>query len=879
MLKIITKERDTIKLCIDTKKFSSKPTDEKPFAKRLPQNMVDLPIDIISSRLVQPYGNTWTPAYFKPNANGKLGRTNECWAGQTLFALDFDKGITFEEVLNRCRKYSIEPAFAYSTFSSINNNKFRVVWQMPFEINDARVRKVIQFALMRIFPECDSKCKDASRMFYGGKELIHTKFDSHLSIVDLIREMCRYLKDTDSVNCARNIKSYCEAVGLDMVNGYPKVIPGCLNDSMIIEEMKSNPIINIFSIEHPTDSSNSGYIMCFSNRTKNVRGKTKYSVINEKVEHAALIDDFEFDELSKTCRLWDEFSKGDYWGFHHELYGICTNVITIKGGRKRFIEALDKGNEVSNNRYDVEKWEYYCNYNAKVGYKPQNCDKYCPYAGSCSHTNNMIEQVKLPRGRVRVLKEHDIKPLQQAEEELSMQFERVLKSKDNRVYVIKAPTGIGKTELYLNLKDVTIALPRHDLKEEVGLRMKAAGNSFITTPKLPDDEQLKYYYTVGNLSLANQYIKKKAHEGSKEYKDYLAQSQLAENAIGNVLTTHEKLLSLKNTNNTIIIDEDITLALFPVNATTLQEIDIMIKECAYFDTRKTLTAIKDFVQNAGEGIVYEMPSYGFKNTSKLEQLISENKINTNVLGFLNCSHFVKYTTDNGNVIINFINKRHLPEKKKMIMLSATANKYICKLVFGDALEFIDIGNVETKGKIEQYPEYSFSRNCMNDELRRTLAKSLSNRKKVISFKQFQKELNCSATFGATTGLDFLKGQDISVVGTPHINPVMYLLFANALGKKPRLNDCRTSMNYIKIRHNNFEFYFNTFGEDEILREIQMYLIESELIQAIGRARILRNDCTVTVLSNLPIVGAEFKYLTQEEKEKLIAPEEELQQVA
>jgi len=43
----------------------------------------------------------------------------------------------------------------------------------------------------------------------------------------------------------------------------------------------------------------------------------------------------------------------------------------------------------------------------------------------------------------------------------------------------------------------------------------------------------------------------------------------------------------------------------------------------------------------------------------------------------------------------------------------------------------------------------------------------------------------------------------------------------------------------------------------------------KLIQAVGRARILRNNCTVKVLSNLPLQGAEFSYLTKQEIESIL----------
>jgi hypothetical protein len=59
-----------------------------------------------------------------------------------------------------------------------------------------------------------------------------------------------------------------------------------------------------------------------------------------------------------------------------------------------------------------------------------------------------------------------------------------------------------------------------------------------------------------------------------------------------------------------------------------------------------------------------------------------------------------------------------------------------------------------------------------------------------------------------------------------------------------------------LEHNGFRFYFKTFENDD-LREIQLQMIESELIQAVGRARVLRNDCIIEVYSNLPLQQANF----------------------
>ena len=111
-------------------------------------------------------------------------------------------------------------------------------------------------------------------------------------------------------------------------------------------------------------------------------------------------------------------------------------------------------------------------------------------------------------------------------------------------------------------------------------------------------------------------------------------------------------------------------------------------------------------------------------------------------------------------------------------------------------------------------------------------------------------------FGNCSGYDTLKGQDIAVVGTPHRNNVEYYLTAKVLGIDFKTTD--TTMIYQKIEYNGFRFMFNCFINEE-LRNIQLSLIESDLIQAVGRARTLRTDAKVDLYSNFPLrISNEFK---------------------
>ena len=65
-----------------------------------------------------------------------------------------------------------------------------------------------------------------------------------------------------------------------------------------------------------------------------------------------------------------------------------------------------------------------------------------------------------------------------------------------------------------------------------------------------------------------------------------------------------------------------------------------------------------------------------------------------------------------------------------------------------------------------------------------------------------------------------------------------------------------------VEHNGFRFWFSAYN-DPNLRMLQFYFLESELRQAIGRARVNTELCTVTLYSNYPLLEA---CITDEEKE-------------
>jgi hypothetical protein len=104
-------------------------------------------------------------------------------------------------------------------------------------------------------------------------------------------------------------------------------------------------------------------------------------------------------------------------------------------------------------------------------------------------------------------------------------------------------------------------------------------------------------------------------------------------------------------------------------------------------------------------------------------------------------------------------------------------------------------------------------------------------------------------FGNCSGYNQYTGVSINVLGTPHKHNAQYLLIGKVLGAN--VDAFNQSFRLQPVEWGGFRFNFNTFDSPRLQR-IQLSLIESELIQAAGRARALREHVEVDIYSNLPL---------------------------
>lgn len=192
---------------------------------------------------------------------------------------------------------------------------------------------------------------------------------------------------------------------------------------------------------------------------------------------------------------------------------------------------------------------------------------------------------------------------------------------------------------------------------------------------------------------------------------------------------------------------------------------------------------------------------------------------------------------------------------KYIIVSATADKEIYEQFFANrTVHFHNCKRARYMGRLNQYPAKSMSRTCVDNNpgiIEKLMNHFGVSEEQVITF---MKENIGSLHFGNTEGSNALEGKDILVAGTPYHADFLYKLVAFTLGFD---FDEDEKMTLQTVAHNGYRFRFTTFV-NEGLRNVQFWMIESELEQAAGRARLLRHDCDVHLFSNFPLSQAEMR---------------------
>lgn len=812
-------------LLLDTVSFKSKPTNSEIRAinNRIINHPTEIDIVEFSKQITAPYSRTWISAHLKGS------RKNESWQSQSIFALDFDKGITFEEVLNRLREYELDCTFAYSTFSDgVEKPKFRVVWQLDYVVTDRSNRDEIQLALMTLFPEADKACKDASRIFFGGTKLIYTNYDYYLNIPALLESaQFHAVRNSSTQNMSRDLKRVRKKLGL------------CENGS----------------------EKHTAYI----NTIGTAVFASKMYDSSDKSSPIETIRGVDFEELRKEIKILDDLMNPDIKLLHPQLLGLAKNLRYIEGGQALYEQCITK-----NPDYAQEEKLKIMNYCKSCNYLPMSLENFSPYKEDWEYGNllNAAKKKKITR-----LNRRETMWVEQSRQKLQDESMSILKSEDTNIHVFKGVTGIGKTKIVESSENVLIALPYHSLKDEIAKdRMKVPFKETPSLDTLPSEvrDSLNYYYSIGAFSWASKYLSdmSKIYESVKHYQSACSACYDSEET---VLTTHQKAIFIPCwTHKTIIFDEDILSSLMPISKVTMNDLLRLEASINNSSDKRVLTSLINDIREGRVNTPREMDMSVFEDFGAIEDEVlgSKTKYESNILHFFNARYFVLDSRDSAT--IHYINKYELPKDKKIIVLSATVDETMYRYLFGDRLKFYDMSNVEPLGLIEQDTKYSFSQSTFLGHSDYAIERV--GDLPVITFAKFKsvfpnpiQEMH----FGYCSGLDKYNGQDIAVVGTPHVSPITIALYAKALGLPVKTHEF-SKVRQQPVYHNGFRFWFNTY-DNEYLRSIQFYFIETGLKQAIGRARPYTTTSTVKVFSNYPLpeaaIGKKEQTLGREKLER------------
>jgi len=516
----------THKLLLDTKCFSSKPVDEMgSINNRIVKHPIDIDIFELSKQITSPNGKSWIPAYLEG------ARNNASWKSQSVFALDFDNKdsktksqvdnpLSFNQVLERLKDYGLACAFAYTTFSHTDNwHKYRVVFQINEPIREKKRRDEIQNALMMVFPECDKGCKDACRFFYGGIDIIYTKYDCYLDLGLLLQAAEFYaVKDSSSQNMKR-----------DLVTAKRK-LRGSKNDANTVV-----PKINT------------------------IAGTANASKITS-------IDNVNWNELRSQVKILDDFMTPYIKLDDPQLFGLATNLRFLRGGQDLYKECL-RANPEYNYEEKVKKLHY-----CKIqNYSPMRLDQFSPYEEDHVY-KDILEAAK--KKKIVRLKPYQPVTISEARLKLKEIFDNIIHSSDTDVHILKVPTGLGKTELCTGLTNVVLAFPNHALKSEMSQRMSVAHRITPSDDNLPDEAKrhLKYLYSIGAKSEASRYLAIQS-QVDENVENYCRENIECYSSSKTVLTTHQKALLIEwRQHDTIIFDEDVVSSLLPTNKLSISDL-------------------------------------------------------------------------------------------------------------------------------------------------------------------------------------------------------------------------------------------------------------------------------------------------------------------
>ena len=844
------------------------------------------------------------------------GAKNDNFAAAFMLVLDFDDGMTIKEFLDKTKEIGLEPTAIYKSFSFTEElQKFRAIWKLNKPLENARIKTVLQLLLMELFPKCDKSCKDLSRLYFGGKGVAHYNEASTLSIRNLLIAVLTKMDNNRHGKRNRQRLCKKLGINM-IDGNFPAILKETSNwaqkrlmfNSIIIEdkaEKRPNELLYDGYIFSLTDTYEKGGGK--SNVIKEYEADTEVKEIknfdfDRLREVCPLFNELVTGEIlhhNEIFRLSTNLYRVRGYGsiLKDTLEKYCYNKIENKYNTYK---AANKYKYPPMRCYGGQEDCKYC----------EECKSLNILAKYYEKESSVKVIESLP---VKTLEESEEELRKVFSNIPNMKDNEVLLVKaPTGIGKSKQLEYLDLTHTVIAVSNHKLAEQLYTDLTNNGKNKGLVYYKALNTSNMPIElqQQIQKYYDLGlygevKMLLYDEVRKfnKNPELGKVEYmndiKQYLDILNEVEDA-DSLLFTHHRA-AYHNTNDkidTIIIDEDLLGGFIDTDsfkcAQVLSDIEQLLDwievqkkwlQIDFMDTtlyenytilEEKLKALKSFmyVTHKSTGFEENFLQELYNNKELKDILVKYIKSNPNKVHFalfklINAEYIKLEITDNDRLLyyVNGKALKQLNKYNKVIILSATLDdmihpRFIERYCDNKIINFIDLGNTELKGKLYCDCSYSFSRTTLKSltdkqrmKIKRILDKDTPTnvitfmRDDILDVSEYGKTK--ITYFGMTEGLNGYQGQDLIVIGTPHTQAVLYESYGVLLTGE---NPISAGWTPRRVRKYGYEFSLNTYEDerDELYTEIQAYFLYSELIQAVGRARLLRYDCNVYVYSSLPL---------------------------
>ncbi len=623
--------------------------------------------------------------------------------------------------------------------------------------------------------------------------------------------------------------------------------------------------------------------------SQHVKGSSFNYITSKQIDGNNRID---YQKLSESCKMVNKFLNTDEYMNRDERIRIVTNLYSLYGGRKQIEERILKGIEDKDVLTARDRWELIIDQveiNSILNISScQSCPYYseCELASRCSDdTRNTIYHHTLPDVSLySPFKCHSVPEEGNALDTTRMELFNIMNpiiSLMDILYpvtLIKSPPGTGKTENLIKLshsmRSTVIAFPTHNLKDEVfdrfgdsRINIQPTPPDITDYPKYNDLVMLSYKMKKSPVNILGDMLKDASvsNETKQVISDYLNDLSTFQRRSENIkLTTHHHTYHQDIDAEMIIYDEDIVSTSMDIKTVTLGEFDRFYQFCKT-NHPVAYQYLKQFESKPDK----IFPKKEEKKETQYLEAIREYLLTNpeSEVDIFFSADVMVYSNQNREGTFAGLSGYKFPENKKIVILSATADVNLYKRIFGERLVVHDLMNVKNKGKLYAFVSKTYSRTSLfKKEYREHYQEIFDVYRKMgnihmISFLQTEEAdykldgLNFKHHYGSIEGLDELKGKNLLIFGTPSPPDYVPVLIDNYTGGNSSTKDIDFKHRLYREKYTESLFWLPS--ENSSINDIYVGLIRSEIEQAIGRARLVDEDCIVYLYTKYTPYWADY----------------------